>query len=403
MDVVTRIAAACAAFLLFTACAAERNPDSVFRFQSDGCAGAVSQTRFIVGWEDGTFTVETAPDAETLKREFIAPNLDKIRFVEHDRLVHLSPSAPDIAAPASTNWGQDKVEAAFVWNQGVTGAGVVVGVVDSMVDLSHAQLSTRIAVNGGEIPGNGIDDDQNGYVDDVNGVSFISSGSNNPFTNPHGSHVTGIIVADHSRGAVKGLAPQAKFVPAPFITNDGWGNLGDAIQAMQYTASRGAKVINASWGGPTCLTAMYDAFAELGRQGVLVVVAAGNDGVDIDRSPTYPAAFGLGNQLTVGASTSTDFLAGFSNFGLRLVHLAAPGANIVSTVPGGVDTMSGTSMAAPFVAGTAALIWSARPAATATQVRQAILNSVTTRGLSVSTRGRLNVRRAYEELLRLAP
>lgn len=402
MDVV-KISAFAALAAALAACAPNKTTESVFRGQSSSCGGAASETRFIVGWEDGSFSVETARDEETLKKNFVGPNLSRIRFVEHDRVVRLSRPVAAEAAAGADSWGQNMVNASSVWTKGVSGAGIVVGIVDSQIDISHAQLSGRIAVNTAEIPGNGIDDDGNGYVDDVNGVNFISASVSNPQMNAHGTHVAGIIAADPARGSVSGIAPQARIVPAPFINNDGWGNLGDAITAMQYTAKRGARVINASWGGPTCMTAMSDAFAELGRQGVLVVVAAGNEGVNIEKTPSYPAAFGLPNQLTVAASTNTDALASFSNFGSRLVQLSAPGLNIVSTFPGGTTgTMSGTSMAAPFVTGAAALIWSARPSATVAQVRQALLKVQFT-GHAVSTGGRLDIGKAYDELLRLVP
>lgn len=389
---------------ILTACSGQKTSDTVFA-QDAACGAQSLEQRFVVSWEDGTFSVEKSPDKETFKREFVEPNLEKIRKVEADKIIQLeTPVAHEEAAGDS--WGQDMIEAQAVWNAGFNGQGVIVGVVDSSVDYSHAQLAGRVAVNTKEIPNNGIDDDGNGIVDDYYGANFISEPSGSG-VNAHGTHVSGIIAADPTKGPIKGVAPGAKFIPAPFIANNGSGSMGDAITALQYVANRGAKVVNASWGGDFCLTTLRDAFVEIGRKGVLVAVAAGNDSRDIDVSPSYPAAFGLGNQITVAANTSSDFMAVFSNTGYRLVHLAAPGASILSTVPGNsYDYMSGTSMASPFVAGAAAVLFSVRPQATVAQIRQALMSSVDSapgHQYRVSTRGRLNLRKAYEELLRILP
>lgn len=402
MDVKTL--AGISASLFLAACAGPKTVDSV-QAQSASCSGEALQNRFIVYWEDGKFSVEHSTDVDTFKKEFVAPNLEKIKKFEQDRLVQMeAPVASQMAS--SDSWGQDMIEAKAVWDAGFKGQNVLVGVVDSVVDYSHVQLQTRVAVNAGEIPNNGIDDDGNGYVDDYYGQSFISEPSGGT-VNEHGTHVSGIILADSTKGPIQGLAPSAKLIPAPFITNDGSGNLGDAIKAMQYAASRGARVINASWGGPYCLTTMRDAFIELGKKGVLVSVAAGNSAEDIDVTPTYPASFGLGNQLTVAAATASNLMAYFSNTGYRLVHLAAPGDDILSTVPGNqYRTMSGTSMAAPFVAGAAAVLWSVRPNASVNDIRSAILRSVDSdvnHKYRVQSGGRLNLKKAYQELLRMLP
>lgn len=394
------------AALILSACSNAKTSDSVYA-QDQACGGQALETRFIVSWEDGHFSVEHAADLETFKKDFVEPNLANIKKFEHDRVVQLDTQPQATASNASNSWGQDLVEAKAVWDAGFTGQGVIVGVVDSVVDYTHVQLASRIAVNTKEIPQNGVDDDGNGYIDDYYGASFISQPGKETTMNEHGTHVTGIITADPSAGPISGLAPGAKFVPAPFITNDGTGNLGDAIKALQYAAARGAKVINTSWGGPSCLTTMRDVFAELGKKGVLISVAAGNSAEDIDVTPTYPASFGLGNQLTVAAATASNLMAYFSNTGYRLVHLAAPGEEILSTVPGNqYKTMSGTSMAAPFVTGAAAVLWSVRPNASVSDIRTALLRSVdadANHQYRVLSHGRLNLRKAYQELLRMLP
>lgn len=403
------------AFLLtLSACSGSKTSSSVFEEKASQCSGESLQNKFIVQWEDGSFTTEYANDVDEFKRGFIEKNLERIRKVEYDRVVTLEnpiPSAGEMDLPAKT-WGQTMIHAASAWDQGYTGQGVLVGVVDSTVDITHRQLAGQIAINAGEIPGNGIDDDNNGYIDDVYGYSFITpSSADSASINPHGSHVSGIIAADPTAGPVHGIAPGARLIPAPFISNSGSGSIGDAILAMQYTASRGAKVVNASWGGAPCVSSLKNALVELGKKGVIVVVAAGNDSLDLDRYPTFPAAFGLANQITVAASNVNDFMTAWSNSSFNLTHLAAPGESIYSTVPvsykpEGTDSFDGTSMATPFVTGTIALLWSVRPQATADQVKQALLTSVDVtpnHEFRVSTRGRLNVEKAIQNLKRLVP
>jgi len=381
-------------------------------YASSACAGQALTSRYIVQWENGKFTVETAASLERFKKDFLEPNLDQIHKVEYDRVVQLEGSSDAVATNdvnPHDSWGQTMVEADAVWSQGVYGQNVVVGVVDAFVDTSHPQLSPNIAYNTGEIPNNGVDDDHNGYVDDYAGYSFITNPTTGITPSKHGTHVSGIIAADSSKGYIKGMAPQAKIIPAPFIDSDPnkGGSIGDAILAMQYVSSRGAKIINASWGGAPCLQTLRSAFNELNNKGVLVVVAAGNEAKDIDHFPDYPAAFNTPNQLTVAASTSLDFMASWSNNGFNLVHLAAPGSDIYSTVPGNrMEYLSGTSMAAPFVTGAAALLWSDRPQASASDIKTALLRSVDVtpnHEFKVQTMGRMNVRKALEELRKLVP
>jgi subtilisin family serine protease len=397
---------------LLSACS-PKTTTSVFdesNLSSSSCSGQTLATRYVVQWESGEFTVESSPSVEKFKKNFLEPNLDKIRKVEYDRAVRLKTGA-DIVNVSSldTNdyWGQNMVQVSSLWSQGIYGQNVLVGIVDSYVDTSNAQLTDRIAYNTADIPGNGVDDDLNGYVDDYAGYSFISNPGKNGTLSNHGTHVSGIIAAEHSKGSIKGMAPEAKIIPAPFIDGENGGSIGDAILALQYVGARGAKVINASWGGAPCMQSLRNAFTELGNKGILVVVAAGNDGTDIDYKPDYPAAFNMPNQLTVAASTSYDFMASWSNVGFNLVHIAAPGSDILSTIVGNRTAfMSGTSMAAPFVTGAAALLWSDRPQASVSDIKTALMRSVEVvpdHAFKVQTLGRMNVKKALEELHKLVP
>lgn len=420
-----RFASVCLLSMLFilAACSNKKTVDDVFGSQSDGsqkaCAGQAIPNRFLVLWEDGHISVEESENAEIFKKNFIEPRLNEIKHADFDRTIHL-PTTPDSSKSESSlsvfsgnldYWGQEMTEVTGVWSQGVYGENVIVGVVDTVVDVQHPQLQTQLLVNTKEIPDNGIDDDSNGFVDDVYGYNFETPESQRTALNPHGSHVSGIILADHTKGAVKGLAPKAKLISSAFISSNGTGDISNALLALEYVASRGAKVVNASWGGSLCNQFLSETFATLEKKGVLIVVAAGNDSLDLDRRPEFPAASNSVNQITVAAATNNDFMAGFSNSSFNLVHLAAPGVDILSTVPftsspSGTASFDGTSMAAPFVTGAAALLWGHKPQATYSQIKQALLKSVDVYEnhiYRVQTRGRLNIRKALEEIKRLVP
>jgi subtilisin family serine protease len=242
----------------------------------------------------------------------------------------------------------------------------------------------------------GIDDDQNGYVDDINGWDFIAH--QDPITfGVHATHLAGTLVADPGGGQVQGMAPEAKIISAGFIDEQNGGSIADAVLAIEYVIQRGAQVVNMSWGGAAYSQPLYDVIAE--HPNVLFVTEAGNDGVDLAQSPDYPASFHLPNLITVGATASTDLYAPWSNSGLQDVHIAAPGVNIISTgLQGGYLAMDGTGTAAPFVTGAAALLWSYNPTASVLQIKQALMAGVEAGPYPVQSRGRLNVARALAHL-----
>ncbi len=407
MDVVKVLAVNLTFLFLATACNQQKTIESV-SIQAKECVGEVAENRFVVHWEDDSFSVERSENLEHFKSTFVKENLDLIKHVDVDQVVrtqqNIQNSELQTLAEAPINWGPQTVKAPVLWNQQILGQGVIVAIVDGMVDVTNKQLRPNILVNTLEIPGNKIDDDQNGVVDDYLGAQFNKE-INDPLLNTHGSHVAGIIGADISQGPIQGIAPMVKILPAQFIDNDGAGNIGDAITAMNYAAKRGAKILNLSWGGAPCMPNLASALEALSRQGVLIVTAAGNEGVNVDERPNYPSAFGLLNQINVAASTVDNFLIYFSNFGLHKVQVVAPGVDIESTIPGDrTQKMSGTSMAAPLTAGAAALLWSAYPAATTQQIKTAILRGVDAKEgylYPVSTRGRINVEKSLAELKKL--
>ncbi len=415
-----------AAFLIFTA-ACSQVPEKKF-IDSDpdnkpngSCGPSKMSDQFIVNWVDGTTTVVKSEDKEKFFETVLIPNYEKIKFAEYD--VKVSSLGVGEIIPQSFTAARDAQElisSPQVWAQGIYGDGVIVGVVDAGPDLTHTQLKNNRFVNLRELNGSpGVDDDSNGLVDDVYGWDFYS---NSPNITPidHGTHVAGIIGADPTTGSLSGVAPQVKILPTNFMVESSGGtsgSIGGAIMAMQYSASMGAKIINASWGTGNCEPAsLRAAVTDLSIRGVLFVAASGNSGLDFDMgSSTYsfPAVFNANNQLTVAASNLypssgiKDLMAAFSNKSYSLVHLTAPGVQIYSTVPGNrYASYQGTSMAAPFVSGAAALLWSAVPQASVAQVKAAILSGVDQSPGSfpkVSSRGRLNVQKSLEELRKLVP
>lgn len=226
---------------------------------------------------------------------------------------------------------------------------VVVGVIDTGVDYNHEDLSENMWVNPNEIF-DGIDNDGNGYIDDIYGINAIT-GSGNPMDdNGHGTHVAGTIGAVRNNGkGITGVSNNLKIMALKFLNSSGSGTSSDAIECMQYVVnmkSRGIniKVTNNSWGGGGFSQALYDAIKALRDNGILFTAAAGNSSSDNDSKPFYPASYDLQNIISVAATDHNDNLASFSNYGVTSVDVAAPGVNILSTLPGGSYTPKPTDI-----------------------------------------------------------
>ena len=288
------------------------------------------------------------------------------------------------AAQAATDplldeqWGLTNVAtgAPEAWTQS-RGDGVLVAVLDSGVQLSHPDLAKSLWRNDGETPANGIDDDRNGYVDDVHGANIKALNGNVEDDNGHGTHVAGILAAQAGNGVGgSGIAPGARIMSVKVLDANRAGDSSQLAKGIRYAIGEGAKILNVSINGNGTSPDLDDALKYASQQGATVVASAGNQARDIDLTPSYPASSAEPSVLTVTAIETTGSLLSIANRGLRSVDLAAPGGSILSTaMSSGYELREGTSMAAPFVAGSLALLAAARPDLPQSELRSAIVQS----------------------------
>jgi subtilisin family serine protease len=347
-----------------------------------------------------------------LERITALRNSGLFEYVEADNVVSVSLAPTDRAFADGTLWGLMN----YGQNGGVAGAdigvtnawdittgstNVIVAVLDTGIRYTHRDLATQMWRNPNEIAGNSIDDDGNGYIDDVFGINVIT-GSGNPLDdNNHGTHVAGTIGAAANDGNPHvGVAWKVRLMACKFEGADGLGFTGDAITCIDYAIAKGAKIINISWGSSVYNQALFDSISNARARQVLFVAGAGNDSNDIDSNPMYPASYQLDNIIAVAALDRSDRLASFSNYGHNSVDLGAPGVAIYSSTAGSdtdYDVYQGTSMAAPHVTGVAALIAARSTNATIAEMRARLLTTTVPvadlRDKSV-TGGRVNAYRA---------
>jgi uncharacterized repeat protein (TIGR01451 family) len=325
----------------------------------------------------------------------------------------LFPMAWDLNNVEQSGGARDAdIDAVEAWDL-VTGGEVVVAVLDSGVDYRHPDLADNIWTNPGEIPGNGVDDEGNGFVDDLHGWNFVD-GNNDPMDlRYHGTHVAGIIAAVGNNGVgIAGINWKSKIMPVKFFKTNSEGSFEGAARAILYASKMGARVSNNSWGGSVSQV-IDDALKVAHQRGMLFVASAGNSGRNNDGPQKhYPCVSTVGNVLCVAATDQNDRKADFSNYGATTVDLGAPGVDILSTTlidcapefqdkcdPSGYKVLSGTSMAAPHVTGAAALVVNRHPSLTVDQLRKLLMETVdpvpALKGITVSG-GRLNVQNALK-------
>ncbi len=312
-----------------------------------------------------------------------------VAWAEPDCVVHLDqiPNDPGLA----DQWGLVNsgdqggtpgadIDAGGAWDIRTDASSVRVAVIDSGMQLNHPDLATNLWTNPGESGAaatNGLDDDHNGYVDDVHGWDFVNNDANPSDDNGHGTHVAGTIGARGNNAlGVSGVAWTVKLMPLKAFNASGNGYTSTIIGALDYAVANGARVSNNSYSGPAFERAEYDAFAAADAAGHLAIAAAGNDAVDNDEQPHYPAAFRFDRVVSVAATDRNDALASFSDYGVVNVDVAAPGDSILSTWTNSQYAyLGGTSMAAPHVTGVAALLAAEHPTWTGLQIRDRILGT----------------------------
>ena len=363
--------------------------------------------------------------AEQVVGEYAA--LPEVEYAERNEMISLSPlpsrsiteqfvSGPDggpndplfgeqwALSNRGDRGGREKadVSALGAWSKTRGSRDVVVAVLDSGVDYTHPDLAGNIWQRPASLAP--YADDQLGEVDDFHGFSAVDDLRDPMDDNGHGTHCAGIVGAEGDNDlGIAGVNWQVEIMPLKFIGKGGFGSTKDAIEAINYVIQRkrdgvNVRVISASWGSRQKSRALEDVIRKAGEEGILFVAAAGNNGEDADRFPHYPSNYDLPNVMSIAAMTRRDELAAFSNYGAKTVHLAAPGAEILSTWLGdGFEEHSGTSMATPVVSGVAALVLSQEPNLSVKDLRQRLMDSAdkldTLRGKVVSG-GRVNAARA---------
>ncbi len=265
-----------------------------------------------------------------------------------------------------------------VWEQMTGSPDVIVAVSDTGINSKHKDLQQNMWVNQAELNGKpGVDDDGNGFIDDVHGYHFVYPKNPGSDQNGHGTHCAGIIGAAGDNGlGVVGVNWKTNLMTAGFLSGSGSGSLEDAIKSIDYAVKMGAKVISASWGSTEYSVALGEAIDRANKAGVVFVAAAGNDGKNNDKSSFYPANYDLPNLISVAAVDSSGRKASFSNYGLKKVHVGAPGVSVLSTYGNSYANLDGTSMATPFVSGVVALMIQKNPSLTPDEIKQKIMRTV---------------------------
>lgn len=340
-------------------------------------------------------------------------------YVELDHVSKIALDPSDMRYEDDTLWGlrnrgfssdgnrfgvaDADIDADLAWDITTGSRDVIVGVLDTGIWYTHNDLASQMWQNPGEIPDNNLDDDGNGWVDDVFGVNAVVNSGDPLDDEGHGTHIAGIIGASaNDEGEVVGVAWDVQIMALKVVDSFGFVVDSDMIEGIEYGVAHGCRIINVSLGGPSFSQSVFRTLAEAQNRDVLIVAAAGNDGLNSDLFPFYPANYNLGNIISVASMNRFDQLSGFSNFGLNNVDIAAPGEETYSTNIGADDAYTmgeGTSFAAPYVSGVGVLLLSEFPELNVSELRSRILESaVQTSAYSgkLSTGGRVNAFDAFD-------
>ena len=314
-------------------------------------------------------------------------------YVEPDWIVSITQTPTDSAYTDGSLWGLKNtgqssgttgmdVNAEPAWAINPGSPSIVVGVVDTGIRYTHQDLAGNMWVNPDEIPGNNIDDDNNGYIDDVHGINAINNDGDTMDDNDHGSHCAGTIAATaNDSGRIVGVAYGVKLMALKFINADGNGATSDAVKCIDYAISEGVDVLSTSWGSGRYSATMLNIIRAANDAGILFIATAGNGSSNTDISANFPSNYEVENVISVAAIDRNGNLANFSNYGQTTVDIGAPGVDILSSTSGSdteYSSFSGTSMATPYVAGVAALVLSQFPSASVIEQKNRILSTAAT-------------------------
>ncbi len=347
----------------------------------------LSDFGLLPGWANPVHGVIPVVPTLDSDREALLEMLNRdvrIKYAEPDYLIRAcgmpnDPYFKDQWALFNPDHARADIQAPEAWKITTGSRKIIVAIIDTGIDYVHPDLSANIWHNPGEIPNNGIDDDGNGYPDDVSGWSFAEDSPDPMDRYPHGTLISGIVGAvTNNHTGIAGLMHNVTLMAVKSLSDNGWGYSSDLIAGIYYAVDNGAQLINASWGGGRPQKAMTQAIAYAAVHNVIFVAAAGNYVRNNDKEPFYPSSYPNDNIVAVGASNQQDAVAPFSHIGLRSVDLFAPGVNVISTMPqADYGSASGTSLSAPYVTASLGLIMTAAPGAQYQDYISILLKGVT--------------------------
>ncbi len=383
--------------LLHLGCAQEET--SYLESAAPTCQRTKLENQYIVHWKNSRITLEQLGTGEF--NDFTKKNKLAIQFIEPNYGLRDIDTAElntvddfNFVRPASSV--HDMIASPYMWNRGFQGQGIVVAVIDTGINLNHPQLANHLEIHDieSQYGMNGIDDDGNGFIDDIYGWNFVDDRTESIDEHGHGTAMAGIITGSIVNRPSLSIAPQAKILPVDFMNETG-GTEFHAKLAMSYAISRKVNIINNSW-SINCSELLKEAFVSWKSENVIFVNAAGNSPVDVVLNGIIPSSLNLPNNLSVGSSDESGHRSLFSGFG-ETVRIYAPGEFIPTIYPSsGLNQnipSSGTSVSTAVVSGAAALLWSAFPQATSVQIVDLLSKSANQEPLSERA---LNLEKAYQ-------